>query len=669
MKKMKFETKVTVAAVVIPAVVTLLALAPFPQGIKIIGDLVFQERGSVATTPVAGTGTFYVKNTTPSTPIFVNDVGTEITLGEAGAGGQDPTYGSDAGAVDDAVYVDDENRMGIGTITPLEDIWIYRTDNAPRLGFQYFSTGGSGTETHYPGTASYAAPGTQTWSGHTTNLAADDNVIAASLIVFGGPAYTQTLKTTGYNFTTVPVESTIVGVEVKLGITALQNESIDTGAYLVVGGTVQTETNKATNTLLADTETVITYGGPTDDWMGLTPAQVNASDFGFAWQGQITTTSDTIQIDYITIKVYYTTGIAGDQTWTMGDDISDGAFTIRGNGVDLFRMAYAGGDVDFAGVVDADGYKQDGVLYDLSTFGSGGGITGPVSSTSRAIATWGDTTGDSLLDNTVGIDVSGNITLATGDTVDGRELSTDGAKLDGIEPGATADQSNAEIETAYNAQVAVASQAEAEAGTSTTVKRFTPQRIGQAIAALAPQQTITLNSDVTGSGTGGITAIIANDVVSNAKLAEMAEGRWKYRRPGMGSGNPTDNTAANMVDDLDVAYADGELVDLGTASTGTSTTITCDFEPGKFYVYKVTLADNSTVVTSGSTLVAGNKFILIVTQDGSGGNTLDFSNIYFRFSTDIPEPTIPTTAASQSVYAFMYIGGSKYSLMAYNQGF
>jgi len=46
-----------------------------------------------------------------------------------------------------------------------------------------------------------------------------------------------------------------------------------------------------------------------------------------------------------------------------------------------------------------------------------------------------------------GIDVTGNITV-TG-TVDGRDVATDGTKLDGIESGATADQTAAEIKTAY----------------------------------------------------------------------------------------------------------------------------------------------------------------------------------------------------------------------------
>ena len=52
-------------------------------------------------------------------------------------------------------------------------------------------------------------------------------------------------------------------------------------------------------------------------------------------------------------------------------------------------------------------------------------------------------------------------------------------KLDGIEAGATADQSAAEIEAEYNSQVAAVSEVDARAGTSTVVKRWTPQRVRQ----------------------------------------------------------------------------------------------------------------------------------------------------------------------------------------------
>jgi len=45
--------------------------------------------------------------------------------------------------------------------------------------------------------------------------------------------------------------------------------------------------------------------------------------------------------------------------------------------------------------------------------------------------------------------MTGNITFSGSQTVDGRDVSADGTKLDGIEASATADQSDAEIKTAY----------------------------------------------------------------------------------------------------------------------------------------------------------------------------------------------------------------------------
>lgn len=55
----------------------------------------------------------------------------------------------------------------------------------------------------------------------------------------------------------------------------------------------------------------------------------------------------------------------------------------------------------------------------------------------------------------------------------------------GVEADATADQTDEEIEAAYNARVSVVSQAEAEAGVATTVRRWTAQRVAQAVAALS----------------------------------------------------------------------------------------------------------------------------------------------------------------------------------------
>lgn len=48
--------------------------------------------------------------------------------------------------------------------------------------------------------------------------------------------------------------------------------------------------------------------------------------------------------------------------------------------------------------------------------------------------------------------MTGNIAMSGTETVDGRDVSVDGAKLDGIETGATADQTGAEIKAAYEGE-------------------------------------------------------------------------------------------------------------------------------------------------------------------------------------------------------------------------
>lgn len=73
-----------------------------------------------------------------------------------------------------------------------------------------------------------------------------------------------------------------------------------------------------------------------------------------------------------------------------------------------------------------------------------------------------------------------------------RYLDAVTTKLNTVEEAATADMTDAEIETAYNTQVSVVTQVVAEAGLSTTVYRWTPLRVAQAIAALQTPQDNTL---------------------------------------------------------------------------------------------------------------------------------------------------------------------------------
>jgi len=130
--------------------------------------------------------------------------------------------------------------------------------------------------------------------------------------------------------------------------------------------------------------------------------------------------------------------------------------------------------------------------------------------------------------------------ITTNSTFDGRDVATDGTKLDGIEASATIDQTDAEIETAYNNQVAVATQAEAEAGTLTDVKRFTPQRVKQAIDALSgggSGNAITLSVQKDSSGTinkGQVVILSDYDVGADLTTVELADNSAASTMPGIG---------------------------------------------------------------------------------------------------------------------------------------
>ena len=86
--------------------------------------------------------------------------------------------------------------------------------------------------------------------------------------------------------------------------------------------------------------------------------------------------------------------------------------------------------------------------------GGGGDVTAAANMTATALVV-GDDGAKGVKDTAILVDGSDNVSgmgnLSLTGTADGRDLATDGTKLDGIESSATADQSNAEIKTAYEA--------------------------------------------------------------------------------------------------------------------------------------------------------------------------------------------------------------------------
>lgn len=127
-----------------------------------------------------------------------------------------------------------------------------------------------------------------------------------------------------------------------------------------------------------------------------------------------------------------------------------------------------------------------------------------ISKSSGGGAVWGGVTGNlpdqTDLDSALAdkVDVDGAKVLS-----DVNFTSTKDSKLTLIEDNATADQTDAEIATAYNNEVGIVSQVDAEAGTSTTAERWTPERVKQAIDALGG-----------GGGAGWTTKKVTMDVLA-----------------------------------------------------------------------------------------------------------------------------------------------------------
>ena len=115
------------------------------------------------------------------------------------------------------------------------------------------------------------------------------------------------------------------------------------------------------------------------------------------------------------------------------------------------------------------------------------------------------------LDCSAGVDVTGNITVSG--TVDGRDIATDGSKLDGIDAGAKDDQTASEIKTLLQSDKLTSSE---------------------------------ITSGTIGSG------LIADNAVTFAKIEDVAQNRI-IGRVASGSGDLTTLTAANVRTMINVA--------------------------------------------------------------------------------------------------------------------
>jgi hypothetical protein len=185
---------------------------------------------------------------------------------------------------------------------------------------------------------------------------------------------------------------------------------------------------------------------------------------------------------------------------------------------------------------------------DTSASANGAGITiqDAIDASNDATILW-DTTNDEF-DFSHAINVAGNI--AVSGTVDGRDVATDGTKLDGIESSATADQTAAEIRTAV------------EAATDSNVFTDADHTKLNAIEALAD---VTDATNVTAAG-----ALMDSELTSIASVKALNQGVATTDSPTFVNVTGTSLDISGDIDvdgttNLDVVDIDGALTQDGGA--------------------------------------------------------------------------------------------------------
>lgn len=170
--------------------------------------------------------------------------------------------------------------------------------------------------------------GTISWT-NTGNITAADGTSATAAITTN--ATTNYIQGTSYGFS-IPTGAIINGIEVIINRKTSANNggriTKDNIVRVIKNGTIITATNYATATSWPTTFATATYGSSTDLWgTTWTPADINATNFG-AVLSVTANNSLTASVDYIQIKVYYTTISFSPSNACIG---SNAAVIITGN--------------------------------------------------------------------------------------------------------------------------------------------------------------------------------------------------------------------------------------------------------------------------------------------------------------------------------------------------
>ena len=208
------------------------------------------------------------------------------------------------------------------------------------------------------GTGSYA------WT-NTSNAQTSNGIYATSTITSNG-FDTEYLEATGFNFD-IPAGATINGIQVRVDrnqyCTGTCTSSVtDYSVKLVQGGTI-VGNEEASTTSWTTTETTADYGGSADMWgVAWTPAQINASNFGFVFSAKRNSGGTrTAEVDYMAMTVYYT---PANSTTTLASSLNPSTY---GSSV-TFTATVNGSSTTPTGVVT---FKDGATTLGTSTLSSG----------------------------------------------------------------------------------------------------------------------------------------------------------------------------------------------------------------------------------------------------------------------------------------------------------
>jgi hypothetical protein len=154
--------------------------------------------------------------------------------------------------------------------------------------------------------------GTVAWT-NPGNVTADDNVVTTASLTSTNTT-SHYLKATNYfSGTPVPSDATVLGITVEVDRRNSGGGNCkDNVVSLVLGGTVSGDNKAAAGNWPTTALTYATYGSASDLWgLTLTPADVNATDFGVALSAIRVGSSPVANVDHIRVTVAYAAAVGG----------------------------------------------------------------------------------------------------------------------------------------------------------------------------------------------------------------------------------------------------------------------------------------------------------------------------------------------------------------------